>query len=62
MPIFCDKVKYLVRNLGEKVDDDYFDITPMVHACTLEMVCATTLGANIEAQNGKNADYVEALG
>lgn len=23
---------------------------------------ATTLGANIEAQNGKNADYVEALG
>lgn len=116
LPIFREKVKYLVRNIGEKVDDDYFDISPFIHACTLDMVCgkwtngseaqvllepslllielplvpktqkldhseflsqkliwfmlncnlviavATTMGAEIEAQNGKNADFVEALG
>lgn len=39
IPIFCEKVKFLVRNLESKVDDDYFDITPMLHACSLEMVC-----------------------
>lgn len=39
VPIFCEKVKYLVRNLGDKVDSDYFDITSMVHTCALEMVC-----------------------
>lgn len=87
IPIFCEKVQHLVRNLREKEDEDAFDITPMVHACALEMVCgelaicsffqsmeilsfffnvefipATTLGADIEAQNGKNAEYVEAIG
>lgn len=39
IPIFCEKVQYLVRNLESKVNDDYFDITPMLHACSLEMVC-----------------------
>lgn len=39
VPIFNSKVKYLVRNMGEKVGQDYFDITPMMHACTLDMIC-----------------------
>lgn len=39
VPIFCEKVKHLVRNLGDKINEDYFDITPMVHTCALEMVC-----------------------
>lgn len=39
VPIFNEKVEYLIRNLNDRVNDDYFDITPMIHACTLEMIC-----------------------
>lgn len=39
MPIFNEKVKLLIRNLDEKVSEGQFDITPMMHACTLDMIC-----------------------
>lgn len=44
IPIFCKKVQYLVRNLESKVNDDYFDITAMLHACSLEMICGNKNG------------------
>lgn len=47
IPIFNEKVKCLVCNLEDKLNDDYFDITPMLHACSLEMVC------------GKKKNYVD---
>lgn len=87
IPIFNAKVRYLVRNIGEKVGEDAFDISELMFACTLDMVCceyptpiqytqfifkwhiisisastaATSMGADIDVQNGKNCDYVEAL-
>lgn len=39
IPIFNAKVAYLVRNIGEKLDDDAFDISELIFACTLDMVC-----------------------
>lgn len=39
IPIFNAKVTYLVRNIGEKVEDDAFDISELMFACTLDMVC-----------------------
>lgn len=39
IPIFNEKVQRLVRNLDPMVDKPLFDITPLMHTCTLEMVC-----------------------
>lgn len=33
-----------------------------IFCLNVEFIPATTLGADIEAQNGKNAEYVEAIG
>lgn len=43
IPVFYEKVKYLVRNLEAREGEQPFDITPMVHACALEMVCGKYL-------------------
>lgn len=39
MPVFNEKVKFLIRNLEEKLNKDYFDVTPFIYNCTLDMVC-----------------------
>lgn len=39
IPIFNEKVKYLIRNLGKQVQRDDFEITPLIYHCTLDMVC-----------------------
>lgn len=51
VPIFNAKVKHLVRNISLKVGQGYFDITPMIHACTLDMICGEQ---NFQAFNNQH--------
>ncbi|KAJ6644468.1 Cytochrome P450 4c21 [Pseudolycoriella hygida] len=61
IPIFNDKANLAVRNLEKELGNDYFDISKYLFACTLDMVCATSLGYDVGVQCGKNQDYLEAV-
>lgn len=39
IPIFNGKVKCLVRNMDKMVGQEAFDVSHIMHACTLDMVC-----------------------
>ncbi|GAB0090357.1 hypothetical protein DMENIID0001_050840 [Sergentomyia squamirostris] len=61
VPIFNDKAKTLLANLDKAVDCSDRDFLKYIFYCTLEMICETTLGYNIDVQNGKNLDYFKAV-
>lgn len=51
IPIFNAKVTYLVRNIGERVGKDAFDISELMFACTLDMVCCKYTWARKKGEN-----------
>uniref|UniRef100_A0A1B0CZT5 Uncharacterized protein n=1 Tax=Phlebotomus papatasi TaxID=29031 RepID=A0A1B0CZT5_PHLPP len=61
LPIFNDKAKILLSNLNKHVEVSDRDFLKYIYYCTLEMICETTLGYNIDVQNGKNLDYFNAV-
>uniref|UniRef100_A0A336LXN1 CSON004594 protein n=1 Tax=Culicoides sonorensis TaxID=179676 RepID=A0A336LXN1_CULSO len=60
LPIFQEKACVLVNCL-KKVSQKEFDIFPFLSACTLDSICATILDFDVDSQNSKNLDFVEAL-
>ncbi|XP_059611827.1 uncharacterized protein LOC132258514 [Phlebotomus argentipes] len=61
LPIFNDKAKIMLSNLHKVTESGERDFLKYIYYCTLEMICETTLGTNIDVQNGKNLDYFEAV-
>ncbi|GAB0097446.1 hypothetical protein DMENIID0001_130830 [Sergentomyia squamirostris] len=61
LPIFNDKAKILIANLEKVVEHSDRDFLKYIFYCTLEMICETTFGYNIDVQNGKNLDYFESV-
>ncbi|KAG4079934.1 hypothetical protein HA402_006246 [Bradysia odoriphaga] len=61
IPIFNEKSQILVNVLGKKVGEKAFDISKHFLACTLEMVCTTTIGCDLEFQNDKNVEILEIM-
>uniref|UniRef100_A0A1B0CFI6 Cytochrome n=1 Tax=Lutzomyia longipalpis TaxID=7200 RepID=A0A1B0CFI6_LUTLO len=61
LPIFNAKAKTMLSNLDRVVEHSDRDFLKYIYYCTLEMICETTLGFNINVQNGKNLDYFEAV-
>ncbi|XP_037041326.1 cytochrome P450 4C1-like isoform X1 [Bradysia coprophila] len=61
LPIFNDKAKLMVTNMEKELGKDQFDVSTYLFACTLDMVCGTTLGYNVGVQSGQNQDYLEGI-
>ncbi|KAJ6636721.1 putative cytochrome P450, partial [Pseudolycoriella hygida] len=62
IPVFNEKTKIMADNLMPLSHGaEPFDISKQFFACTLDMVCATTLGAHYEFQTGKNTDVLECM-
>lgn len=77
LPIINDEASKLVRKLnnikfiGQANDDDddgdeaktarQIDIVPIVALCTLDTICETAMGVNINCQENENSDYVKSL-
>ncbi|KAG4066807.1 hypothetical protein HA402_012874 [Bradysia odoriphaga] len=60
VPVFNEKSTYLIKNIDRQVGEGTFDILKLLHSCTLDMICSTTLGVNLDSQSGKNGDYLYA--
>ncbi|KAJ6636722.1 Cytochrome P450 4C1 [Pseudolycoriella hygida] len=61
VPIFNEKSQILADVLDKKVGQKNFDISKQLFACTLEMVCCTTIGCDLEFQSNKNVKMLETM-
>ncbi|KFB52028.1 AGAP002196-PA-like protein [Anopheles sinensis] len=60
--IFNDKSAVLVDQLRAHIDQrGLFNVNEYISKCTLDMVCATTLGTNMNLQNEEGDEYVAAI-
>ncbi|XP_037041332.1 cytochrome P450 4d1-like isoform X2 [Bradysia coprophila] len=62
IPIFNEKSKIMADKLKQMLNqENLFDISKPFFACTLDTVCATSLGANFDFQKEKNCDILESM-
>uniref|UniRef100_A0A182NMT9 Uncharacterized protein n=1 Tax=Anopheles dirus TaxID=7168 RepID=A0A182NMT9_9DIPT len=60
--IFNEKSDILVKQLGSHENrSSLFNVYEYIAKCTLDMVCATTLGTNMQLQNEKGDEYIAAI-
>ncbi|CAI5450035.1 unnamed protein product [Caenorhabditis angaria] len=61
-PIFSQQGEILIDLLESRADSpDFFDIFPYLKKCTLDIICETAMGSQINAQLGENNQYVQAV-
>ncbi|CAB3396826.1 unnamed protein product [Caenorhabditis bovis] len=60
-PVFVAQGEILMNLLEKQADGDYFDAFPYFKKCTLDIICETAMGIQVNAQYGQNNEYVEAV-
>ncbi|KAI9564177.1 hypothetical protein GHT06_007915 [Daphnia sinensis] len=62
LQVFNEQSQILIQKLSAalKVRND-FDIYPFITLCTLDIICDTAMGCNIQAQSQSNSEYVNAV-
>ncbi|KAK8720436.1 hypothetical protein OTU49_013325, partial [Cherax quadricarinatus] len=61
LEVFNNQGNKMVQKLKQKADGKPFDIFPFVTLCTLDVICETAMGCNINAQDNSDSDYVQAV-
>ncbi|XP_071538539.1 cytochrome P450 4C1 [Panulirus ornatus] len=61
LEVFNTQSKTLIQNLQKKADGKAFNIFPFITLCTLDIICETAMGCNINAQEDSELDYVQAV-
>lgn len=64
LPIMNAEATKLVRKLNQVKylgKDQVFDITPLIALCTLDTICETAMGTNINCQDDEDSLYVRSL-
>ncbi|XP_057365883.1 cytochrome P450 4c3-like [Daphnia carinata] len=60
--VFNEQSRILVNKLNQAVAKDRdLNIFPFVTLCTLDIICETAMGRNVEAQSKKDSAYVQAV-
>uniref|UniRef100_A0A1L8E439 Putative cytochrome n=1 Tax=Nyssomyia neivai TaxID=330878 RepID=A0A1L8E439_9DIPT len=60
MPIFNEQAGIMMKNMSAKLNKGSFNFYEFMDACTLDMICQTTLGTDMHIQKGQNQDYLYA--
>ncbi|GIY61051.1 cytochrome P450 4V2 [Caerostris extrusa] len=61
IPVFQEQSSVLVSKLQDLTNEPWVDIVPLLTSCTLDTICQTAMGVSINAQNGENNEYVNAV-
>ncbi|KAJ9580658.1 hypothetical protein L9F63_024169, partial [Diploptera punctata] len=57
--VFSDKSQILVEKLEKEINAEHFDVVPYISMCTLDIICETAMGVEINAQeHGHHSEYV----
>nr|CAD2206510.1 unnamed protein product [Meloidogyne enterolobii] len=62
--VFNYQADILVRKLHTlvgKTEGQIDDITPLISLCTLDIICETSMGRSVNAQQEEDSDYVKAV-
>lgn len=63
LPIMNEEATKLIRKLNQTkyLNGNVVDITPLIALCTLDTICETAMGVNINCQDDEHSPYVQAL-
>lgn len=64
LPIMNQEATKLVEKLNQNKylgTERAFDISPLIALCTLDTICETAMGVNIDCQSNEHSPYVQAL-
>ncbi|XP_059350194.1 cytochrome P450 4c3-like isoform X2 [Daphnia carinata] len=60
--VFNEQSQILIQKLSAALEvRNDFDIYPFITLCTLDIICDTAMGCNIQAQSQSNSEYVKAV-
>ncbi|XP_044270354.1 cytochrome P450 4C1-like [Tribolium madens] len=61
LDVFNSCGNILVQRLAKEVGKNSVDVYPFINLCSLDIICETSMGVKIKAQQGNNTEYVEAV-
>ncbi|GFS72588.1 cytochrome P450 4C1, partial [Nephila pilipes] len=61
LPIFQEQSSVLVSKLQALTGEPWVDIATLMSACALDIICETAMGVSVNAQDGKNIEYMKAV-
>ncbi|KAK9744674.1 Cytochrome P450 [Popillia japonica] len=61
MVTIVEKTQTLLKILDGRADGQVFNIYTYITHCTLDVICETAMGVNVNAMSGKDNDYVKAI-
>ncbi|XP_069698222.1 cytochrome P450 4c3 [Periplaneta americana] len=60
--VFLEQSVILVEKLSQEIgNDEGFNIFPYITHCTLDIVCETAMGRQVNAQQNSDSEYVKAI-
>ncbi|CAL1268171.1 unnamed protein product [Larinioides sclopetarius] len=61
MPVFNEQAHLFVKHLQKETTRDSTDIVMPVTLCSLDIICETTLGVTIAAQENSDSQYIKSV-
>jgi cytochrome P450 family 4 len=61
LEVFESNSKILVEEFKKHLDDTSVDIYRFVNLCTLDIICETTMGTSVKAQENSDSEYVQSV-
>lgn len=64
LPTMNEEATKLIRKMNSSryvESEEGFDITPVITMCTLDTLCETAMGVNMNCQNDEQSEYVKGL-
>ncbi|GFQ96023.1 cytochrome P450 4V2, partial [Trichonephila clavata] len=61
LPIFNEQSQVLVKQLRNEITKDSTDISMPITLCSLDIICETTLGVTIGAQENSESQYIKSV-